>query len=271
MAVAVTLGIDLSSRPEQTAACTIAWSAGGARIETLALGMTDDRLVTLAKAVGKVGIDVPLGWPRRFAEAVWAHSTGSGWPSDYNHAADNDQMRLRATDRWIARRYQQHALSVAADRLALPAMRAAWLVPRLQVDPVDVSGTGKVVEVYPALALRIWGLPYRRYKGAKGSSTRSALVDALTHRIPWLDFREQQAALERSDDLLDSVVAALIARAHQAGQSEPIPSEFKDDARREGWIAAPRARSLTALLPGAATWSGSKNASSYVGSQPSDP
>jgi hypothetical protein len=119
--------------------------------------MTDDRLVTLAKAVGKVGIDVPLGWPRRFAEAVWAHSTGSGWPSDCNHAADNDQMRLRATDRWIVRQYQQHALSVAADRLALPAMRAAWLVPRLQVGPVDVSGTGKVVEVYPALALRIWG------------------------------------------------------------------------------------------------------------------
>jgi hypothetical protein len=150
-------------------------------------------------------------------------------------------------------------------------MRAAWLVPRLQAGPVDVSGTGKVVEVYPALALRIWGLPYRGYKGAKGSSTRSSLVDALTHRIPWLDFREQRPALERSDDLLDSVVAALVARAHQLGQCEPIPSESKDDARREGWIAAPRAGSLTALLSIAPTWSGSKNANSYAGSQPSDP
>ncbi len=72
--------------------------------------MTDDRLVTLAKAVGKVGIDVPLDWPRRFAEAVWAHSTGSGWPSDYNHAADNDQMRLRATG--------------SLDRTPVPAARA---------------------------------------------------------------------------------------------------------------------------------------------------
>jgi predicted nuclease with RNAse H fold len=252
MAAVVTLGIDLSSRPKHTAACTIAWSDGGARIETLALGVTDDRLVALASMVGKVGIDVPLGWPRRFAEAVWAHSTGSGWPSDYNHAADNDTMRLRATDRWIARQYQQHALSVAADRLALPAMRAAWLVPRLQAGPVDVSGTGKVVEVYPALALRIWRLPYRGYKGAKGASTRSSLVDALAHRISWLDLREQRPALERSDDLLDSVVAALVARAQLAGQCEPIPSESTDDARREGWIAAPRTGSLDALVPGAA-------------------
>ncbi len=48
-------------------------------------------------------------------------------------------------------------------------MRAAWLVPRLQMGPVDVSGTGKVVEVYPALALRIWGLPYRGYEGLRAA------------------------------------------------------------------------------------------------------
>jgi predicted RNase H-like nuclease len=112
---------------------------------------------------------------------------------------------------------------------------------------VDLSGAGKVVEVYPALALRRWSLPYREYKRMKGSSQRTELIDALAARTPWLRMDERRADLERSDDLVDALVAALVARAHHVHQCEPIPDEHRDDARREGWIAVPRASSLDAF------------------------
>jgi predicted nuclease with RNAse H fold len=244
----LTLGIDLSSQPNGTAACSLAWSGDGARIETLELGLTDKELVCLARPVTKVGIDVPLGWPRRFAEAVWAHSSGDGWPSDYDHSAQRDEMRLRATDRWVAARYGQHPLSVAADKIALPAMRAAWLVPRMHDGPVDLTGAGTVVEVYPALALRIWGFAHQRYKGTAGSQVRTALVGDLTAHAPWLDVAAFRPMLEMSDDCLDALVAAVVARAAELGCCEQIPPDCLADARREGWIAAPRSGSLSADL-----------------------
>jgi predicted nuclease with RNAse H fold len=247
MSLDLTLGIDLSSQSDHTGACALSWSPQGAHIVTLELGLNDAELIELAGPANKVGIDVPLGWPIRFAEAVWSHSQELGWPTDYEHAVHRDEMRFRATDRWIAEHHGHSALSVAADRLALPAMRAAWLLPRLQVSPVDLSGAGKVVEVYPALALRRWRLPYREYKRAKGSSARTTLVTALLDRAPWLTMDDCRRDLEGSDDLVDSLVAALVARAHQSGNCEEIPEEHLDDARREGWIAVPRLSSLDAL------------------------
>jgi predicted nuclease with RNAse H fold len=247
MAPDVTLGIDLSSQSEHTGACAVSWGLRSARIEALELGLDDGRLIELAGAAGKVGIDVPLGWPRRFAEAVWSHSQGLGWPTDYEHRVDRDEMRLRATDRWVAQRHGHIALSVAADRIALPAMRAAWLAPRLQDGPLDLSGAGKVVEVYPALALRCWSLPHRGYKRSEGSSKRAALVASLVERVPWLAVDKYRRDLEKSDDLLDALVAALVARAHQTANCEAIPDEHLAHARREGWIAVPRSSSLDAL------------------------
>src|SRR5207249_4409450 len=96
--VTTTLGIDLSSQAAHTAACTLEWDAEGARVVGLAEGLDDAALVELAKHIDKVGIDVPLGWPRRFVDAVRAHASGQGWPQDYQHAVDRDRMRFRATD-----------------------------------------------------------------------------------------------------------------------------------------------------------------------------
>ncbi len=51
-------------------------------------------------------------------------------------------------------------LSVAADRIAMPAMRAGRIFTRLadQGETVDRKGTGKIVEVYPRAALKVWGV-----------------------------------------------------------------------------------------------------------------
>lgn len=75
----------------------------------------------------------------------------------------------------------------------------------------------------------------------------------VTHRListtkPWLDWPvDAQQACEKSDDALDAVVAALVARAAATDQSEPIPRKHVAAAKREGWIALPRSGSLASL------------------------
>jgi hypothetical protein len=55
--------------------------------------------------------------------------------------------RLLSRTDLVVRLHGVTPLSVAADRLALPAMRAAWPVPKLGGAPVDLTGRGKIVEV----------------------------------------------------------------------------------------------------------------------------
>ena len=58
-------------------------------------------------------------------------------------------------------------LAVAADRIAMTAMRAARLLAKVHDsgESVDRSGkTHRFVEVYPAAALKTWGLRFKSYK-----------------------------------------------------------------------------------------------------------
>lgn len=139
---------------------------------------------------------------------------------------------------------------MAADRIALAAMRCSGLLHRLGVD--DKSGDGRVFEVYPALALRQWGLASKGYKGAKRVAGCRSLWAALLGAAPWLSVTDEQGALiGESDDALDAVVSALVARAAASGATEPIPEEHRADARAEGWIMIPREGSLASLVPSA--------------------
>jgi hypothetical protein len=61
------------------------------------------------------------------------------------------------------------------------------LVPRLGGLPVDLTGQGKVVEVYPALALEKWSLERRGDKRSTGAA-RSWLRDS-TRAAPALTAR----------------------------------------------------------------------------------
>lgn len=74
------------------------------------------------------------------------------------------QLAFRRTDEPVRAATGLVPLSVAADRIAHPAMRCAGLLARLALEgqPVDRSGSGVVVEVYPAASLKQWGLPHRR-------------------------------------------------------------------------------------------------------------
>jgi hypothetical protein len=59
----------------------------------------------------------------------------------------------------------QLPLSVSTDRIAYPAMRIARLLGAVAGEPVDRTGAGRIVEGYPAAALRVWGLPHPRVQG----------------------------------------------------------------------------------------------------------
>ena len=234
----LTLGIDVASQPKATAACWIRWAHGAATVGRLQAGMSDDdmRVSVSDERVDKVGLDVPLGWPRAFAEALGAHAAHRPWPP----VADWRQLLVyRATDRWLSRR----PLSVATDRIAYPATRVARVL-----DIPDRTGNGKVVEVYPAVALEAWRLPHRRYKGPTFREELTEGIGRLRSAASWLAATDEQwATLTTNDHLFDALVCGLVARAHSRGLCLPIPAEHLDDARQEGWIAVPRPDALASL------------------------
>jgi len=235
------LGIDLASRPAGTAACLLECEPGAAAVRDVTLGLTDDDIVRLAVGVAKIGIDIPLGWPRRFVEALSAHTAGDGWPPGYDHDVDKRAMCYRRTDRAVSEAPYSWPLSVSADRIAIPAMRGVHLARRLVGGPVDLSGQGLVVEVYPAVALHRWGLRDRGYKGAANPIVRRRTLGDLLATASVLDVGPARDRLVHSDHCFDALIAALVATAHVNGHCDPVPDDATVDAQHEGWIAVPNA------------------------------
>jgi hypothetical protein len=246
----ITLGIDLASLPIRTAACTIEWADGRARVLDIACGQDDDALLERIGGADKAGLDVPFGWPDAFADAVARFHAGGRWPD-----ASVVALRYRETDRVAAARTGRWPLSVSTDLIGVPTFRAARLLTRLAEggEAIDRSGAGRLVETYPAAALRIWGFASTGYKRREGLAGRGALLAALCARTRgWLELDAAgRRSCGHSDDALDALVAALIARAAALGLCEPVPSEQTARAAREGWIALPTPGSLDALAAGA--------------------
>ena len=210
------------------------------------VGATDADLHELFRRADKIGIDAPFGWPGPFTQAVAAYSAETVWPS-----TDVPQLRFRRTDEVAKERLGRWPLSVSSDLIAVPAMRAVRLLAEAAAngESIDRSGVGRFVEVYPAAALHVWGFPSRGYKGAKGAAVCARLVSDLAEQTTdWLTLSEEDGArCTASDDMLDALVAALVARAAAIGRCEPIPSADQELAREEGWIALPQTGSLKQL------------------------
>jgi hypothetical protein len=137
-------------------------------------------------------------------------------------------------------------MSVSTNLIAIPAMRMARVL-----GPVDRSGAGKVIEVYPAAALFVWGLPYRRYKGSRPDrrEARRGLVEQLRLQAPWLIAAREadRERLKENDHELDALIAALVARAKASGLCDEDYDVTSCNARSEGWIALPLPNALTRL------------------------
>jgi len=247
----ITLGIDLASQDKNTASCVVEWRAGQAHVQLPRCPQGDDELLDAVEAADVAGIDIPLGWPDAFVTVVAGYHAGQPWP-DVTPAS----LCYRATDVYVEQRLREldhwrRPLSVASDRIAIPAMRAARLLTRLAERgfAVDRSGAGRLVEAYPGAALEIWGLPSRGYKGTKGEAVRAGIFAELERRTrPWLrlDAITRQSCCG-SDHALDALVCALIARAATLGLCQRPPAMHAEQAAREGWIALPDVDALDRL------------------------
>src|SRR5262249_6812613 len=155
-------------------------------------------------------IDCPLGWPVPFVEAVSAHRNGKPWPGRGNSdpVAFRRRLSFRRTDEIVAEAAGSRPLSVSTDRIGVVALRCALILDRYAPEGLDRDGSGAVAEVYPAAALRHFGLTARGYKRAKNAGTLRQLVDALRAAAPWLRI-DDWSAVERGDDTFDALICAL--------------------------------------------------------------
>jgi predicted nuclease with RNAse H fold len=237
-----TVGVDLSAEPKRTAVAALAWSAGGARVLDVRLGADDAGVLEAVRGSERAALDCPLGWPEPFVDFVVAHRRAHVVaPAGLAGIEWRRTLSRRATDLHVARATGVTPLSVAADRIAAVAMRAAGLLSALAAagEGVDRAGGGRVVEVYPAAALARWGLPHTGYKGSARRQSLGEQVDALVRRMPGLDLGAAESLCRRSDDAFDAVVCALVARAAALGLAEDPAPEQRARAATEGWILLP--------------------------------
>ena len=202
----------------------------------------DDTTIDAIGASDKAGIDCPLGWPDAFVDFVAAHRSGHvTLPRDGTGTGWRRELTMRRTDEFVRDELHLVPLSVSADRIAHVALRCAVLLAKLDASgrPVDRSGAGAVVEVYPAASLRGWGLRHRGYKRPRTPEVLAVAADDLLAAAPWLDCGPHEETIRRSHDAFDAVIAALTARAASMGLTCPPGHDDLAAAATEGWIAIP--------------------------------
>ena len=249
-----TLGVDLAAAAKKTAAAVIEWDDGAARLVHLSLDVGDEEILRLFVTSDMTGIDCPLGWPDAFLPFIAGHLAFDAGPVLSHDGIEGRRLlAYRDTDRFVTGRTGLIPLSVAADRLAHPAMRCAVIQAKIARDagPQARDGSGRLAEVYPAASLKLWGIHARGYKGRGAPEVEmlSAAVADLALKAPWLDLAEYRGDLAASDDMFDAVIASLTARAASLGLTlRPGPGHAAA-AMTEGWIHLPSGR-LSELTTG---------------------
>jgi hypothetical protein len=243
-----TLGIDLSASETRTAACLVEWGPDSVHVKWIRTGksgesVSDSHLVSEIRRVyekgGRAGIDAPFGWPKPFLAAVNAWSDTAAPEPFKSDGPGYEPFRYRLTDlRRVAE--GDRPLSVSSDLIGITAMRTTRILAELL--DVDRSGlTGPVLEVYPAAALRHWGLPHRSYKGRKGLPRRIEIFKEINIALGGrLQIGEELAAeCVRGDHALDALIASLVVRAATLNRTSGPAHEDLDIAKEEGWIHVP--------------------------------
>ncbi len=233
-------GVDLAAEPKGTALAVIDWAPSNATLVELSTDVADDAIVACAATVEKLGIDCALGWPTEFVEFLNL-TNHEGGPSEPFEGDLNLRRALayRETDRHVREVTGRWPLSVSTDRLGMTAIRCAGLLSKIAASgiPVDKSGAGKIVEIYPGASLRLWGLNTSGYRAS--TDARANLLHQLTVQAPWLDLGQYRQSMIESCDAFDSVVAALATRFAQLGAYEPPTQAQLIKAQIEGWVALP--------------------------------
>lgn len=233
-----TLGVDLASATTNTAACVLDWENGPPRLVTLlGRGVDDINIVELAKSADVTGIDAPFGWPRPFVDAIAAYTAGTPWP----HQKPEGLWLRRTDERAMVIAGGRAPLSVSSDRIARPAERAARLLTLLGSDERAVArdGSDGIIEVYPAGALRCWGIPSDGYKRPNGVAARERILDTIVDALPIVSSAADRSALIGTDHAIDALVASLVARAFALGGVVRPSQDEGPIAAVEGWLYLP--------------------------------
>lgn len=236
-------GIDLAADPARTGIAILHHdqSSGRLLVGDARLGADDDALVAAVTSASKTGVDVPFGWPRPFVEHLSAHASGQLSAPEDSGPDWRRSLAMRRTDLLTREGFGLIPLSVSTDRIAYPALRWSAVEARLRDSGLDCSrdGSGRICEVYPAAALKVWELPHRGYKKAAGTEIRENIVDALEKLYPQLDWNGHRGICVDSDDVLDAVISALVAREAADGRTWAPAGEDLELAASEGWIHVP--------------------------------
>ncbi|MBK6669736.1 MAG: DUF429 domain-containing protein [Actinobacteria bacterium] len=237
------MGIDLAAQSAKTGVVVFdPVSPGRWKAQVPGVAASDEFLVELGAEADLVGVDAPLGWPMPFVAAVTAQQRFGRWPG----TEDRRPLTHRHTDAVVRANGWGQPMSVSADKLGSVAMRCAllqreWASEWGRAAPRD--GSGRLVEVYPAVALLAWGVGRPGYKGSGDDARRVresilAAIAEATH--DWLDLAGISEICIASDHSLDAVVSALNAVAAGIGASRaPESDEERDRALVEGWIHVP--------------------------------
>lgn len=208
------VGIDLAVDPRNCRVCVLEGNAvthvghGRSALEH------PEWLVDHCSGANAVGVDVPLGWPKPFIDALRDYEIGVALNRDRR------PYRLRTTDAWIAETLPQcltrHArpptpFSVSTDKLGATAMVGTILLEALsgefRLSPRQSAVPRAVLEVYPAASLWCWGL---RHRDIEVSTALDKLREAFG-----LEIREADGGqLLESRHRFDALIAALTAREY---------------------------------------------------------
>jgi uncharacterized protein DUF429 len=171
-----------------------------------------------------------------------------------------EAMRLRVTDRAVYEETKLTPLSVSTDKIGVVAMRCARILAahwQASGEPPGRSGVGGIIEVYPAAALLQWGISQRggvsdpgTYKGNSPAARnrRGRIIEAIAGAAPWLEINEKvRVVCADSDDCLDALICALVARAYELSRTLPVAD--LPAAHTEGWVHLPTRKPLDVLGP----------------------
>jgi predicted nuclease with RNAse H fold len=272
-------GLDLAAEPKGTALAVIDWSPGRAELVSLQLGIDDYAIIEAVADCEKFGIDCALGWPIAFVEFLNQHNNFNESGSGFDGGIESRRLlAYRETDRHVRAVTGRWPLSVSTDRLGMTAMRCAGLLSKLAAaanyrthaaeaadaadaaagsngsgasnsspKPIDRSGSGQVVEIYPGASLRLWGFETAGYRNSP--DIRSRLLADIQTKAPWLVFEKFAELMVASCDAFDAVIAALAARSAFLGHYEGPNLDQLHRVRVEGWVALPNTALATLVEP----------------------
>jgi predicted nuclease with RNAse H fold len=234
-------GLDLAAEPKGSALTILHWSGYKAKVLEIAESVSDEQILRAATSVEKLGIDCALGWPIEFSEFIRSHSDITQLQDAFDGNIDwRRRLAYRETDRQVRQATGHWPLSVSTDRLSMTALRCAGLMSQLRSvgHNVDRAGFGKIVEIYPAASMRIWGLQFAGYRNSSGA--RQVLIKDLLASTPWLELSGYEDLMIQSCDAFDSVIAAMATMSVCLGKSTNPSDEDLSTAQIEGWIHLPK-------------------------------